>query len=120
MKVLKLSNDTNTNNIIFEKGLKAGSLAGHVLVADDNFGKSSSKEQEQKTINAIKSAGIEYVIAPNFEEKFYQNAVDRGLHLIKCSNSKSIDKGNNIEVYLREGLILNIDTEQVIKFKPHS
>lgn len=120
MKVLKFSKDINANNIIFEKGLKAGSLAGHVLVADDNFGKSSSKEQEQKTINAIKSAGIEYVIAPNFEEKFYKNAVDIGLHLIKCSDSKSIDKGNNIEVYLREGLILNIDTEQEIKFKPHS
>ena len=50
MKVLKLSKDTNTNNIIFEKGLKEGSLAGHVLVADDNFGKSSSKEQEQLTL----------------------------------------------------------------------
>ncbi len=38
MKVLKFSKDTNTNNIIFESGLKEGSLTGHVLVADDNFG----------------------------------------------------------------------------------
>ncbi len=120
MKVLKFPKDTNANNMIFEKGLKEGSLAGHVLVADDNFGKSSSKEQVQKTINAIKSAGMEYVIAPNFAEEFYKNAVDIGLHLIKCSDSKSIDKGDNIEVYLREGLILNTDTEQEIKFKPHS
>ncbi|MGR3174746.1 MAG: hypothetical protein ACUZ8N_09125 [Candidatus Scalindua sp.] len=118
MKVLKFSKDTNTNNIIFERGLKEGSLAGHVLVADNNFGESSSKEQVQKTINAIKSAGIEYVIAPSFVEESYKNAVDTGLHLIKCSDSKSINEGDNIEVYLRDGLILNTDTEQEFKFKP--
>lgn len=119
MKVLKYSNDTNTNNIIFKRGLKEGSLEGHVLVADNSFGEGSSKEQIQKTINAIKSAGIEYVIAPCFVEEFYKNAVDIGLHLIKCSDSKSIGNGgDNIEVYLRDGLILNTDTEQEFKFKP--
>ncbi|MGR3302868.1 MAG: hypothetical protein ACUZ8I_10255 [Candidatus Scalindua sp.] len=121
MKVLKYSNDTNTNNIIFKRGLKEGSLEGHVLVADNSFGEGISKEQIQKTINAIKSTGIEYVIAPCFVKEFYKNANDIGLHLIKCSDSKSIGKGgDNIEVYLRDGLILNTDTEQEFKFKSHS
>jgi 3-isopropylmalate dehydratase small subunit len=70
-----------------------------------------------RLINAIKSSGIEYVIAPGFAEEFYKNAVDMGLNLIKCSDSKSLEKGDNIEVHLREGLILNIDTEQECKFK---
>lgn len=118
MKVLKFPKDINTNNIIFEKGMKEGSLKGHVLVADNNFGESGSKEQVQKTINAIKFAGIEYVIAPGFSEEFYKNAVDKGLRLIKCSDSKSIDKGDTIEVHLKECLILNMDTEQECKFKP--
>ncbi len=38
MKVLKFPKGININNIIFERGLKEGSLTGHVLVADDNFG----------------------------------------------------------------------------------
>jgi len=117
MKVLKFSKDITGNNVIFESGLEDGSLKGHVLVADDNFGESSSKEQVQTAINAIKSTGIEYVIAPGFAEEFYKNAVAIGLHLIKCSDSISLEKGDNIEVYLREGLILNIDTEQECKFK---
>ncbi len=118
MKVLKFSKDSTSNNVIIASGLKAGTLKDHVLVADDSFGESGSNEQVQSAINAIKSAGIEYVIAPGFEEEFYKNAVAVGLHLIKCSDSKSLEKGDNIEVHLREGLILNIDTEQECKFKP--
>ncbi len=118
MKVLKFPKDITGNNVIFESGLEEGSLKGHVLVADDNFGVSGSEEEVQTAINAIKSSGIEYVIAPGFAEEFYKNAVDKGLNLIKCSDSKSIGNGDNIEVHLREGLILNIDTEQECKFKP--
>lgn len=118
MKVMKFSKDMTTNNVIFYSGLKEGSLRDHVLVADDNFGESSSKEHVQSAVNAIKSAGIEYVIAPGFQEEFYKNAVAAGLHLIKCNDSKSLAKGDNIEVYLSEGLIHNIDTEQECKFKP--
>jgi len=118
MKVLKFSKDINTDNILFERGMKEGSLKSHVLVADNNIGENDSTEQIQTAINAIKSAGIEYVIAPGFAEEFYKNAVAIGLNLIKCSDSKSLEKGDNIEVHLREGLILNIDTEQECKFKP--
>ncbi len=118
MKVLKFSNGSTTNNVIIESSLKAGTLKGHILVADNNFGESGSNEQIQTAINVIKSAGIEYVIAPGFAEEFYKKAVAVGLHLIKCSDSKSLAKGDNIEVYLSEGLILNIDTEQESKFKP--
>jgi 3-isopropylmalate dehydratase small subunit len=118
MKVLKLSKDSTTNNVIIASGLKAGTLKDHVLVADDSFGENGSNEQVQSAINAIKSAGIEYVIAPGFAEEFYKNAVDMGLRLLKCSDSKSLEKGDNIEVHLSEGLMLNIDTEQECKFKP--
>ena len=118
MKVLKFSKDINTGNILFERGLKEGSSGCQVLVADNNFGESSSEEQIQKAINAIKSAGIEYVIAARFAEEFCRNADAIGLNLIKCSDTKSLAKGDNIEVYLSEGLILNIDTEQECKFKP--
>lgn len=118
MKVLKFSKGSTANNVIFESGLKAGTLKDHVLVADNNFGENDSNEQVQTAINAIKSAGIEYVIAPGFADEFYKNAVDMGLRLIKCSDSKSLAKGDNIEVYLSEGLIHNIDTEQECKFKP--
>lgn len=51
---------------MFASGLKECSLKDHILVADNNFGESNSKEQVQTAIYAIKSAGIEYVIALGF------------------------------------------------------
>jgi 3-isopropylmalate dehydratase small subunit len=117
MKVMKFSKDMTTNNVIFYSGLKEGSLRNHVLVADNNIGENDANEQIQTAINAIKSAGIEYVIAPRFAEEFCRNADAIGLNLIKCSDTKSLAKGDNIEVYLSEGLIHNIDTEQECKFK---
>lgn len=118
MKVMKFSKDMTTNNVIFYSGLKEGTLRDHVLVTDSNIGENDSNEEIQTAINAIKSAGIEYVIAPGFAEEFYKDADAIGLHLLKCSDSKSLEYGDNIEVHLREGLILNIDTEQECKFKP--
>jgi len=117
MKVMKFSKDMTTNNVIFYSGLKEGSLRDHVLVADNNIGKNDSNEQIQTAINAIKSSGIEYVIAPGYAEGFHKNAVAIGLHLIKCNDSETLEKGDNIEIHLKEGLILNIDTEQECKFK---
>ncbi|MBC8555431.1 MAG: hypothetical protein H8D23_37935 [Candidatus Brocadiales bacterium] len=117
MKVMKFSKDVTNNNVIFYSGLKEGSLKDHVLVADNNVGQNDSNEQIQTAINAIKSSGIEYVIAPGFAEGFHKNAVAIGLHLIKCNDSEVLEKGDNIEIYLKEGLIHNIDTEQECKFK---
>ena len=117
MKVMKFSKDMTTNNVIFYSGLKEGSLRDHVLVADNNIGENDSNEQIQTAINAIKSSGIEYVIAPDFAEEFHKNADETGLNLIKCSDSKTLEKGDGIEIYLKEDLILNIDTEQEGKFK---
>ncbi|MGR3293423.1 MAG: hypothetical protein ACUZ9M_05315 [Candidatus Scalindua sp.] len=118
MKVMKFSKDMTTNNVKLYSGLKEGTLRDHVLVDDNNVGENDSNEQIQTAITAIKSSGIEYVIAPGFAEEFHKNAVDMGLRLLKCSDSKSLEKGDNIEVYPSEGLIHNIDTEQECKFKP--
>ena len=117
MKVFKYPKHITTENVIFERGLKEGSLKGHVLVVDSNFGKSGSNEQAQTAIKTIISSGIEYVIATDFVEEFHKKAVDMGLHLLKCNDSKSLERGDDIEVYLSEGIIHNIDTEQECKFK---
>lgn len=117
MKVMKFSKDKITNNEIFYSELKEGLIRDHVLVADNYIGENDSNDQIQTAISAIKSSGIEYVIAPGFTEGFHKNAVAIGLHLIKCNDSETLEKGDNIEIYLKEGLILNIDTEQECKFK---
>ncbi len=117
MNVMKFSKDMTTNNVMLYSGLKEDSLRDHVLVADNNIGENDSIEQIHTAINAIKSSGIEYVIAPGFAEGFHKNAVAIGLRLIKSNDSKTLEKGDSIEIYLNEGLILNIDTEQECKFK---
>lgn len=52
----------------------------------------------------------------DFTDKFHKDAVAIGLKLIKCNDSTSLDKGDNIALHLSEGIILNIDTEQECKF----
>jgi 3-isopropylmalate/(R)-2-methylmalate dehydratase small subunit len=80
---------TDFNNKLKAKAIPPGS----VVVADENFGCGSSREQAVSTIR-----GHELVIvAKSIARIFMQNAINLGLHLTLCPTLEA-DEGDEIEV----------------------
>ncbi len=114
LEVFKSPKDTRTNEIILNIGVKEGQLRSQALVVDYKLDKNSFKDE---ILIMNKKAGVDYIIAPDFTKDYYKKSANIGLHLIKCSDARLIEKGNNIEVHLRDGVILDIDNGQEYKFK---
>lgn len=78
---------------------------GDIIVGGRNFGCGSSREHAPV---AIKGAGVSCVIAHSFARIFYRNAFNMGLPILELGEAvASIETGDEIEVNLDEGLILN-------------
>ncbi|HDZ77546.1 MAG TPA: 3-isopropylmalate dehydratase [Candidatus Omnitrophica bacterium] len=133
---LKLGNDVNTDLIIsgrykfaitdinelakhvmedldphFFKRIKPGKS---IIVAGENFGCGSSREQ---ALLAIKAAGITAVVAKSFARIFYRNAFNIGLALIEA-DTRNIKEGDVISVDLNRGMITNQNSSKQITIKP--
>lgn len=78
---------------------------GDVIAAGGNFGCGSSREHAPL---AIKSAGISCVIAPSFARIFYRNAINIGLPILECADAVKITSGDEIEIDLTNGKIVNV------------
>ncbi len=76
-------------------------VKGDVVVAGENFGCGSSREQAPI---ALKHSGISAVIAPSFARIFYRNAINIGLPALVCDTSK-IKMGDSISVDMENGII---------------
>ncbi|SFE54686.1 3-isopropylmalate dehydratase small subunit [Alteribacillus iranensis] len=83
----------------FRKNVKEGD----VIVADDNFGCGSSREQAPL---ALKAAGISAVVARSYARIFFRNAINVGLPVIEASDH-AIEKENIVQVDLMNGIIFN-------------
>ncbi len=79
---------------------------GDILVAGENFGAGSSREQAPI---ALKSAGIAVVVARSFARIFYRNAINVGLPVITVPDH-DIESGHTVEVELTDGVVLNTTT----------
>ena len=92
---------------------KAG--IGDVIVAGDNFGCGSSREHAPI---AIKAAGLSCVIAKSFARIFFRNAINIGLPIFECPEAaKQIREGDEIEVNLSTGEIIDLTTKKRFKFE---
>ncbi|MCD5404999.1 MAG: 3-isopropylmalate dehydratase small subunit [Desulfotomaculum sp.] len=87
---------------------------GDFIVAGNNFGCGSSREQAPL---AIKNAGISAVIAKSFARIFYRNAINTGLPVVECDTDK-IEAGDRLEVDLKKGVVRNITKNIEIKTNP--
>jgi 3-isopropylmalate/(R)-2-methylmalate dehydratase small subunit len=85
-----------------------------VIVAGENFGMGSSREQAPWV---IKEAGISCVIAKSFARIFYRNAFNIGLPLIEADIS-SINEGDELSLDFDKGLIIDKRDNKSIKFQP--
>lgn len=111
----------DTDRIIpgkYTKTLELGDLAAHVLedldpefrsrlepgdllVAGENFGCGSSREQAPL---ALKAAGLSAVIAKSFARIFYRNAINIGLPLVEVQGHR-IEAGAQLTVDLLQGVL---------------
>ena len=87
---------------------------GDFIVAGENFGMGSSREQAPLVIEA---AGIQCVLAKSFARIFYRNSINVGLPLVECDTS-AIAEGDQIEVDLEKGVVRNLTKKTEIKAVP--
>lgn len=73
---------------------------GDIIVADDNFGCGSSREQAAL---ALKYAGVGCVVAKSFGRIFFRNAINVGLPLMEADVECS--EGDEVEIELLEGTV---------------
>lgn len=76
---------------------------GDILVAGNNFGCGSSREQAPI---ALKAAGVSVVIARSFARIFYRNAINIGLPVMEVEQH-NIQPGDAVSVDLPNGLVVN-------------
>lgn len=70
---------------------------GDILVAGENFGCGSSREQAPV---ALKEAGVSLIIAKSFARIFRRNAINIGLPVLVCDLEQKVENGQEIEVDL--------------------
>ena len=76
---------------------------GDYVVADENFGCGSSREQAPAVLKAL---GVKAVIAKSFARIFYRNAINIGLPAIVCRELyDAVETGDEMELDLKEGII---------------
>lgn len=78
---------------------------GDYVVACENFGCGSSREQAPSVLKAL---GVKAVIAKSFARIFYRNAINIGLPIIECPEAaRGIEAGDEVEVDFDSGKIYN-------------
>lgn len=76
---------------------------GDIIVAGENFGCGSSREESPI---GIKGVGISLIIAESFGRIFFRNSINIGLPLIECKGiSKDIKQGDVLKVNIQDGII---------------
>lgn len=76
---------------------------GDYVVADENFGCGSSREQAPAVLKAI---GVRAVVAKSFARIFYRNAINIGLPVIVCRElCDAVRDGDEMELDLEAGVI---------------
>ena len=96
----------------FNQALNDGKVpAGSFIVAGDNFGCGSSREQAASCIKGYEIM----VIARNFARIFLQNSINVGLQMIVCP---AIEAGENDELEIRGEAVLNLTSGQSFAIEP--
>jgi len=135
-KAIKLGDNINTDFIISGRYkfsiTDIKELAGHIMedidpefpkkiipgksiiVAGNNFGMGSSREQAPLV---IKESGIVAVFARSFARIFYRNGFNIGLPLVEVDTGK-ISAGDILEADLAKGIVKNLSKNIELKVKP--
>lgn len=85
-----------------------------IIVAGDNFGMGSSREQAPLV---IKECGIIACLAKSFARIFYRNAFNIGLPLVVLDTDK-IDENDLLDIDLNEGRLKDLTKQTEFKIEP--
>ena len=122
-KIFKFKNDVDTDQILASQYLllpNIDEMKGHafesldetfaqqvrpgdIIVAGDNFGCGSSREQAPSVLKAL---GVKAIIAGSFARIFYRNAINIGLPvLVSADLADHVQAGDEAEVDLANGTV---------------
>ena len=87
---------------------------GDVIVAGENFGCGSSREQAPL---AIQATGVSVVIAKSFARIFYRNAINVGLPILEIPDHE-IEAGARLAVRLGEGTVRDETSGRTYQAQP--
>ncbi|MBI4974522.1 MAG: 3-isopropylmalate dehydratase [Candidatus Omnitrophica bacterium] len=87
---------------------------GDILVAGENFGCGSSREQAPQ---ALKQAGFHAIVAKSYARIFYRNAFNIGLLLVEC-DTDFIDDGDELELDIGKGKLKVVGKGLILDIKP--
>ncbi|NYT11485.1 MAG: 3-isopropylmalate dehydratase small subunit [Methanomassiliicoccales archaeon] len=87
---------------------------GDFIVAGENFGGGSSREQAPLVIQA---AGVGAVLAKSFARIFFRNAINVGLPVVECDTS-DIEEGDELKIDLVGGWVKNVTKDKKIPSTP--
>jgi 3-isopropylmalate/(R)-2-methylmalate dehydratase small subunit len=88
---------------------------GDVLVAGDNLGIGSSREQ---AVQALRHLGIRMVLARSFGRIFYRNAMNLGLPALVCPDLVSVRTGDELRVDMVGGVVENLSGGRLHRCEP--
>ena len=87
---------------------------GDLVVAGENLGAGSSREQAPLV---LKAAGIGAVVAKSFARIFYRNCINVGLPVVEVDTS-NIAEGDVLEIDIKGGVVKNVTKGVVLEAKP--
>jgi len=99
-----------------DPGFAAGVKPGDVVVAGDNFGMGSSREQAAMVLKLL---GVSAVVARSFARIFYRNAMNLGLPVLVCARAGEIAADDEVAVDAAAGVVedrtrsLRLDCEPI-------
>ena len=88
---------------------------GDIVVAGKYFGCGSSREQ---AVTCLKEAGISVVIAQSFARIYYRNCINSGLPPLILEDTSDIKHGDQLEVDIKTGKIVNITSHKTYTVAP--
>ena len=87
---------------------------GDIIVAGENFGCGSSREQAPAL---LKEKGVGAIIAKSFARIFYRNAINLGIPLIECKDVDNIDNLDGLQIDLSNGVVSDNTKNQDFSIK---
>ena len=95
-------------------GLAGKFAKGDIIVAGNNWGCGSSREQ---AANNIQNLGVSAVVADSFARLFLRNGIAIGIPCVPCQGvSEFCSDGDTLDIDLATGIIRNLTADTTLKF----